>query len=346
MSFVIERLGSLASGQSVSIITPVLNRAETIEHVLTSVAAQSYRPIEHIIVDGGSTDGTVEIVESFSRSSQVPVRWISEPDRGMYDAINKGLRMARGDVLAYLNSDDLYFPWSVEAAVRALQEGWDFVYGDVAIITRRAEGTTFRIQFYRRFDTDYYVHHGILAQATVFWSKKAMEEIGPFDPNLRYLGDVEFWARAGVAGLKFRHLDEVLALVVEHQGTLSALYAEDIQEELAYIRQSVSDRIQPPSRERITKRVEALMWRWRQRVFRRQARSRHPRRWPRFIALLRELDVEIGGNGTAVLLLPARILGRWPRLRRWLDSPDEFERRFRASIRAELDAARRSGSRG
>ena len=120
----------------VSIVTPTLNRADSIGDVLASVAAQTHGSIEHIIVDGGSTDGTVEVVERFSRTARYPIRWISEPDTGMYDAINKGLRMARGDVVAYLNSDDLYFPWSVETAVRTLQEGCDFVFGDVAISRR------------------------------------------------------------------------------------------------------------------------------------------------------------------------------------------------------------------
>jgi glycosyltransferase involved in cell wall biosynthesis len=318
----------------VSIITPVFNGADTIEHTLASIAAQTYRAIEHIIVDGGSTDNTLEIVESSSRASQLPVRWISEPDSGMYAAINKGLRLARGNILAYLNSDDLYFPWTVGAAVRALRQGSDFVFGDVAIITRTAEATSFRLQFYRHFDAPYYVHRGILAQATVFWTRRAMDRIGPFDPSLRYLGDVDLWARAGVAGLKFSHLDEVLALVLEHEGSLSTRKAEEIRKELASIRASFADRIEPPGRGQTAKRFEAIKWRWRQRDFRTQARRRHPRRWRGFIQLLREIDVDVEGSGALVLLLPSRLLRKWPRVRRWVDSPDDFERRTLLAIQA------------
>ena len=111
----------------VSIVTPVLDRAGTIELALRSVAAQTYANVEHIVVDGLSTDGTVDVLENFGASQ--PLRWITERDEGMYDAINKGLALARGDILAYLNSDDLYFPWSVEVAVEALKRGADPVYG-------------------------------------------------------------------------------------------------------------------------------------------------------------------------------------------------------------------------
>jgi glycosyltransferase involved in cell wall biosynthesis len=338
---VTERPSSWASSDPlVSIITPVFNGADTIEHTLTSIAAQTYRAIEHIIVDGGSTDDTLEIVERSSRTSQLPVRWISEPDRGMYSAINKGLRLARGDILAYLNSDDLYFPWTVEAAVRALRQGWDFVFGDVAIITRTAEATTFRLQFYRRFDAHYYIHRGILAQATVFWTRRAMDRIGPFDPSLRYLGDVELWARAGVAGMTFCHLDEVLALVLEHEGSLSTRRADEIREELASIRASFADRIEPSGRRRTAKRVEAIRWRWLQRDFRSQARRRHPRRWRSFIELLRQIDVDVEGSGTLVFLLPYRIVRKWPMVRQWVDSPDDFERRTLLAIKARASEAK------
>jgi glycosyltransferase involved in cell wall biosynthesis len=335
ISFVTEgpRPGA-SSDPLVSIITPVLNGAGTIKHTLTSVAAQTYRAIEHIVVDGGSTDDTLEIVESSSRAARLPVRWISEPDRGMYAAINKGLRLAKGDILAYLNSDDLYFPWTVGAAVRALQQGSDFVFGDVAIITRSAQTTTFRLQFYRRFDANYYIHREILAQATVFWTRRAMERIGPFDPSLQYLGDVELWARAGVAGLKFHHLHEVLALVLEHEGSLSTRRAKEIREELASIRASFADRIEPSGAAWAAKRLGAIRWRWRQRDFRRQARRARPRRWRGFIELLRQIDVEVGGSGILMLFLPSGILSKWPRVRRWVDSPDEFERRTLLAIQA------------
>jgi glycosyltransferase involved in cell wall biosynthesis len=116
------------------------------------VAAQTYPNVEHIVVDGGSTDGTIEIVEAFESSHAL--RWISEPDGGMYEAVNKGLRLARGALLAYVNSDDMYLPWSVEVAAEQLSRGADLVFGDMGLLTRGWK--TFRPQFYRPFDLNYY----------------------------------------------------------------------------------------------------------------------------------------------------------------------------------------------
>src|SRR5690349_10977185 len=114
----------------ISIVTPTLQRATFLERTLRSIRAQTYPSVEHIVVDGGSTDGTLPLLEQYA--STYNMRWLSEPDGGIYDAINKGMRMATGDILAYLNSDDLYFPWTVDVVMRAFEEHpeADLVYGD------------------------------------------------------------------------------------------------------------------------------------------------------------------------------------------------------------------------
>lgn len=111
-----------------SIIIPVLNRVATIEICLESVASQSRPSVEHIFVDGGSTDGTNRVIEAFSQRHLVT--WISQPDIGVYDALNKGLALSRGAFLAYLNSNDLYFPWTVETVVEMLSQEPEVVFGD------------------------------------------------------------------------------------------------------------------------------------------------------------------------------------------------------------------------
>src|SRR4030042_1306962 len=111
----------------VPIVPPSLNKGRFIEETILSIKNQTYPRIEHIVIDGGSTDETLDILKKYSNS----LIWISEPDKGQSDAINKGWRMAKGDILGWLNADDTYMPWAVETAVRFFAENPDvgMVYG-------------------------------------------------------------------------------------------------------------------------------------------------------------------------------------------------------------------------
>src|SRR5512143_842563 len=115
---------------TVSIVTPTLNQARFLRRTLDSVRAQTYPVSEHIVVDGGSTDGTLDIL---AREGERPaLQWTSGPDGGMYEAVNKGLAMASGEILGYLASDDVYLPWTIEAVVEAFaaRPTVDIVFGD------------------------------------------------------------------------------------------------------------------------------------------------------------------------------------------------------------------------
>src|SRR5660397_164663 len=128
----------------VSVITPTYQRCSALSHCLDSVAAQTYKNIEHIVIDGGSTDGTIQLLKR--RTHDYRLTWTSEPDQGMYEAINKGLNRSSGEVLCYLNSDDLLFPWSLAVVVAALKEA-DLVYGDLLLLrTDRTSGSAFLLQ--------------------------------------------------------------------------------------------------------------------------------------------------------------------------------------------------------
>jgi len=206
----------------VSIVTPTLNRAELLRHTIHSLRQQDYPNIEHVIVDGGSTDGTLSLLAE--HEGTYPLRWISEPDGGMYNAVNKGLAMARGDILAYLNSDDLYFPWTVDVAVRAFERDptADLVFGDLL----KVDDATGRQEFFWSppFDLDFVRRSGFIGQATVFWRRHVLESEGPFDESLRYVADCDYWMRVG-ARRRMVKVNEFLAIERNHGETLRATQA-------------------------------------------------------------------------------------------------------------------------
>ena len=236
----------------VSVVTPSLNQAETIAATLESVARQTYPRVEHIVVDGGSTDGTLEILRAAGDS----VRWTSEPDRGMYDALNRGFGTAGGEILAYLNTDDAWFPWTVETAVDALERHPEagFVFGDLLI---EEPSGTLRLDFHSPFRLAYLRRHGFLAQPTVFLRRSVWEEAGPFDASLELLGDVEYWSRIAARrpGLK---VNEVLAFQRNHPAAKRFAQPETLAAELEDVRARY------PEPGRLLGRagwVEATLWR-------------------------------------------------------------------------------------
>jgi glycosyltransferase involved in cell wall biosynthesis len=292
----------------VSIVTPVLDRVETIATCLNSVAAQSYRPIEHIVVDGGSTDGTLELIQQHRPS--FPFRWISEPDSGMYDAINKGMSIAQGEVLAYLNSDDLYPPWSVEVAVRALEPGVGLIYGDLGVLRVATDGrpARFHLQFYPDFELRHYSYIGTIGQPTAFWRRSLMDEIGLFDTQYHLIADCEYWLRAALRGARLRHVPELMAVQVEHGSTLRATQVGRLSTEFKQLRHAMSAVIEPPSSMRWARLKGSARWRMRNLEFFYAMKAHHPHKWRHFVRSLRGHEVEFAFRDLAVLAP-----GRWRR---------------------------------
>jgi glycosyltransferase involved in cell wall biosynthesis len=262
---------------------------------------------------------------SFNR----PIRWLSEQDDGMYDAINKGLRLAQGEIVCYLNSDDLYFPWSVEVAVRALLAagGADLIFGDLAVIHRDTRAVDFYIQFYPDFDLTYYTHVAAIGQPTVFWRRSLIEQIGYFDTSYRLIGDCEYWVRAGLAGARIEHIDEVLAVQIEHASTLRATQADGLRSEFARQRGHFARFIKPPVSPRWQQLRRSVFWRQRQLAFRAALRQKRPQRWPRFVSFCRRRGVRIDDAAFLFSMLPHRIRPRSP----W-GNPSELERKLMEEI--------------
>lgn len=306
----------------VSVITPVMNRADTIDRCVLSVSAQTYPSVEHIVVDGGSTDGTIQRLKGLE--AEYPLTWISEPDRGMYDAINKGLALAQGEVFAYLNSDDLYFPWTLEVAVENLLES-DLIYGDLAVIARRANGTNYvYLQFYPKFNMNYYTHVATLGQPTVAWRRSLTEEIGPFDIGYRLLGDCEYWLRAASSGATLAHINEVTAVQVDHSATLRQRHPGQLSLEFERLRNRYGEVAGPPGNPKLQRFKRSLRWRGSQLRLRAAIRSPNPRRWAHFVRFMRTSSVKVDTGRLLLFLLPARLR---PGSATWAD-PDVFERKL------------------
>jgi len=307
----------------VSVITPVLNSASTLELTLVSVAAQTYPNIEHVVIDGGSTDGTIDVLRRFR--SAVPLRWVTEEDTGMYAAINKGLGLAQGEVLSYLNGDDLYLPWSVRLAVSALASGGDLAFGDVLVLSK--EGGLSRsvgIQFYPRFRPQTYAYRS-MGQPSVFWRRKVSDTVGGFDERMRYGGDFEYWLRTGTSGFRFTHVREVLAVEVGHEGTLSTVHADELRWEIerTRARYAAAERLNDFRRLRVLRQL--IHWRWQVLMWRLNLKRNSPSSWPNLIHFLRRAGLNPNGSTSAALLLPLPLPRSW---RMWRLDSAEFERRL------------------
>ncbi|HXG59022.1 MAG TPA: glycosyltransferase family 2 protein [Thermoanaerobaculia bacterium] len=177
-----------------SIVIPSFNQASFIREAIDSALLQEYRPIEVIVVDGASTDGTVDILETYR--SRPEVRWTSEPDRGVVDAVNKGMARARGDYLAIQSSDDLYLPGAFSRVMTEFERDASLalVYGDVEYIDEN--GTIIGRTELPRFDlVDYVGKLTFIPQPAAFFSSSAARAAGPWREEVSYAADAEFYLR-------------------------------------------------------------------------------------------------------------------------------------------------------
>jgi len=193
----------------VSVITVVFNRANTVADTLASVAMQTWRDIEHIVIDGASTDGTLEMLAQHGKHL---ARVVSEPDSGIYDAMNKGVQAATGDVVSFLNADDQYATRDVLRTVAtAMKEGdLDAVFGDVAFFTDDVPSRVIRRYRSAHFRPDRLGWGWMPAHPGLFVRRKTFERVGLFSTSYRIAGDFEWIARAFKGGsVRYQYLPEI-----------------------------------------------------------------------------------------------------------------------------------------
>ena len=179
----------------VSVITPSLNQGKFIEGTIRSVLEQSYPNLEYIVVDGGSTDETLDILRRYEGK----LRWISEKDRGQTDAVNKGFRMARGEILGWMNADDQYVPGAITQAAGCFSADPDVMLAYGAAKDVDGDGNFMQQYPTEPFDLSRFPYRCIICQPAAFMRKRLIERVGFLNADLECSMDLDLWIRCGLA---------------------------------------------------------------------------------------------------------------------------------------------------
>lgn len=218
----------------ITVVTPSFNQAQFLEETIRSVVLQDYPNLEYIVIDGGSSDGSVDIIEKYERYISY---WISEKDRGPADAINKGFEKATGSILAYLNSDDVYQPGSLHAIANAFatDEKADVVYGNTFWTDGRGKVLAEKRQ--TPFSRLGYLYGGAdLQQPATFWKRELHERAGGMNIEFRTAFDTELFFRFVSLGARFKYVRKFLASFRLHSAQISDVLWTTAQKEVEIIR--------------------------------------------------------------------------------------------------------------
>lgn len=204
----------------ISIITPSYNQGRYIEQTIQSVINQDYPNFEYLVIDGGSTDATLQILKKYSRK----LRWISQKDKGQSDAINKGLKMSTGEIIGYLNSDDILEKGSLAKVAQFFDrfKEYSWVTGKCFIINDKNEKVRSFVTLYKNTFLKYFrsgtslVITNYISQPATFWKREAVKKAGLFNESLHYSMDYDFWLRLWKS-YKLGFIDEYLASFRTHE---------------------------------------------------------------------------------------------------------------------------------
>jgi glycosyltransferase involved in cell wall biosynthesis len=196
--------------RKISIITPSYNQAQFLEQTILSVLNQNYPNLEYIVIDGGSIDGSVDIIKKYEKYLSF---WVSEKDKGQSNAINKGFKESTGEILAYLNSDDLYLPFTLSKINDYFNRNpaHKFLFGNIVIIDKNNNIQNLKKQLSYNYNSGCLLGFGkIIDQPSSFWLREILSEVGYLDELYDYCMDAEYWGRIA-RKYKMHHYNEYLS---------------------------------------------------------------------------------------------------------------------------------------
>lgn len=195
------------SRPSLCVVTPSYNQAPFLPLTIESVLGQGIEGLDYIVVDGGSTDGSVDVLRRYDGR----LRWVSERDRGQADAVNKGIRATSAEIIGWINSDDVYYAGSFEAVLDAFDSSpeVDVIYGDADHIDEA--GRILEPYPTEDWNLSRLYDRCFICQPALFFRRRVVERFGFLDERLQYCLDYEYWLRLGLAGVRFLRLDRRLA---------------------------------------------------------------------------------------------------------------------------------------
>jgi len=220
----------------ISIVTPSYNQGAFLEQTIRSVLGQEYPELEYIIMDGGSTDNSVEIIKKYEGRLTY---WQSKKDKGQADAINQGFALATGDVLAWLNSDDMYLPGTLDTMKKIISEkGADsrqIVFGNCLHMSMTNPKEAFGSDVMHSFEHHVIELNDYIIQPSCFWTRKTFEDVGGLDETRDYAFDWEWFIRAKKNGVDFRPIDDFLSVYRIHDDHKTATGGDERTDEITAV---------------------------------------------------------------------------------------------------------------